>query len=239
MIGDALRYPVSDALGRTALLGCGAGVVAIAVGVRYAVAFAPSIVALVPALVALLGAVVLSGTGAVVLGRDEQRSPPSLRAVVRFGLGALGLSVVFLVPPLVLLAQSITQIPAEVTLEGGAGLFSLLSSTLLIFLFIACTYVYPAAVAAIVSTGRPRAAFEAETLRPALTDTTYFLRWAVGFSCAVLAGWFVLVSVRRGDVLGLLAAATAAYLLVAGSRAVGVGFARSSSGGSGPTPRSQ
>ncbi len=226
MIGDALRYPISDTLGRAALRRCGASVVAIAVGSRYAIAFSPSIVALVPALVALLALVVLLGTAASILGSDEQRPRPSLRAVVRPGLEALALSVVVLVPPIVLLARSLIGTPAA--LEDGAGLFSLVSSTAAIFFFIACTYAYPAAVAAGVSTGRLRAAVDAETVLPVLTDPTYFLRWAVGFSFVVLAAWLTVTSVRRGDALGLIAAVTAAYALVAGARAVGVGCARAS-----------
>ncbi|WP_226482919.1 hypothetical protein [Natrinema amylolyticum] len=230
MISDALRYPVSDALGRAALLRCGVSVVAIAVGSRYAGAFAPSIVALVPALVALLALVVLFGTTASLLGSDEERPQPSVRAVVRPGLEALALSIVLLVPPIALLARSLIETPAALALENGAGLFSLVSSTAAVFFFIACTYVYPAAVAASVSTGRLRAAVEAETLLPVLIDPTYFLRWAVGFSFVVLAVWFTVTAVRRGDVLGLIAAVTAAYVLVAGTRAVSVGYARASGG---------
>lgn len=230
MINDTLRYPVTTAFGRAALLRCGVSVVALAVGSRYAVAFSPSVVALVPALVALLALVVLFGTTAFVLGVDEQRSHPSVRAVVRPGLGALALSIVLLVPPIALLARSLIETPAALALENGAGLFSLVSSTAAVFFFIACTYVYPAAVAAGVSTGRPRAAIETETLLPVLSDPTYFLRWAVGFSFVVLAVWFTITAVRRGDVLGLIAAVTAAYGLVAGARAVGVGYARASVG---------
>ena len=235
MISDALRYPVSDALGRAALLRCGVSVIAIAVGLRYAGAFAPSIVALAPALVALLGVVVLFGTTAFVLGADEQRPLPSVRAVVRPGLRALALSVVLLAPPIALLAQSLIGTPDA--FENGAGLFSLVSSTASIVFFVACSYAYPAAVAASVSTGRLRAAAEAETVLPVLTDPTYFLRWTVGFSAVVLAVWFTATAVRRGDVLGLIAAATATYVLVAGTRAVSVGYARASGGAPSSRPR--
>ncbi|WP_339103667.1 DUF4013 domain-containing protein [Haloterrigena salinisoli] len=230
MIRDALRYPVSDAFGRAALLRCGVGVVATAVGARYAVAFAPSIVALVPALVALLGLVVLFGTAAVVLGSDGRRPRPSVRAIARSGLGALALAVAVLVPSIVLLARSLIETPEALALGTGAGLFALVSSTISIFFFVACAYAYPAAVAASASTGRLRAAVETETVLPALTDPTYFLRWIVGFSLTVLAAWLAVTAVRRGDVLGVLAAAAAAYALVAGARAVGVGYARASGG---------
>ncbi|ADB60702.1 hypothetical protein Htur_1817 [Haloterrigena turkmenica DSM 5511] len=232
MIRDALRYPVSDELGRAALLRCGVSVVALAVGVRYAVAVAPSIVALVPAAVALLGAVVLFGTTAVILGSDDRRPLPSVRAVVRPGLEALALSVVVLVPAIALLTRSLIETPEALASENGAGLglFSLVSSTIAIFFFAACAYAYPAAVAASVSTGRLRAAVESETVLPALTDPTYFLRWTVGFSFVVFAAWLVVTAVRRGDVVGLLAAGAAAYAVVAGARAVGVGYARVSGG---------
>ncbi|MGQ3413992.1 hypothetical protein ACT4ML_17330 [Natrinema sp. LN54] len=226
MIADALRYPVSDTFGRAALLRSSVCVVAIAIGLRYAAAFSPSIVALIPALVSFLGVVVLFGTTAFVLGGAEQRSQPSVRAVVRPGLESLALSIVFLVPSIVLLARSLTVTPAALALENGAGLFSLVSSTASLFFFVACAYTYPAAVAANASTGRLRTAVEAETLLPVLTAPAYFLRWIAGFSAVVLAVWLAVTSVRRGDAPGLIAAAAAAYLLVASARIVGVGYAR-------------
>ncbi|MFC6767516.1 hypothetical protein [Natrinema soli] len=229
MIADALRYPVSDVLGRTALLRSSVCVVAIAVGLRYAAAFSPTMVALIPALVSFLGIVVLLGTTAFVLGVAEQRSQPSIRAVVRPGLEAFALSIVFLVPSVILLARSLTVTPAALALENGTGLFSLVSSTASLFFFVACTYVYPAAVAANVSTGRLRTAVEADTLLPVLTAPTYFLRWIAGFSAVVLAVWLAVTSIRRGDAPGVIAAAAAAYLLVASARIVGVGYARAAS----------
>ncbi|WP_306058110.1 DUF4013 domain-containing protein [Natronococcus wangiae] len=228
MIGDALRYPVGDEIGRAALLRSGVSVVAIAVGLRYAAAFVPSTVALVPALVALTGVVVLLGTTAFVLGSDERRPRPSARAVVRSGLGALALAAALLVPSTVLLARSLTETPEALALKNEAGLFSLVSSTALVFFFLACAYAYPVAVAASASTGRLQAAVEADALLPVLTDPTYFLRWTVGFSLVVLATWFAVTTVRRGDAPGLVAAAATAYLLVAGARAVGTGYARAS-----------
>ncbi|MFC4437617.1 MULTISPECIES: DUF4013 domain-containing protein [Natrialbaceae] len=226
MIGDALRYPVGDEIGRATLLRSGISVVAIAVGLRYAAALVPATLALVPATVALIGVVVFFGTTSFVLVSDERRPRPSVRAVVRPGLGALALAVAVLVPSTALLARSLTETPEA--LENGAGLFSLVSSTALVFFFVACTYVYPVAVAASASTGRLRAAAEADTLLPVLTDPAYFLRWTVGFSLVVLATWFAVTAVRRGDALGLIAAAVAAYLHVAGARAVGIGYARAS-----------
>ncbi|WP_137290219.1 DUF4013 domain-containing protein [Natronorubrum halophilum] len=237
MIGDVLRYPVSDEIGRTALLRCGLGVVAIAVGLRYAVALAPLAVALVPAFVALLGAITLLGTTSFVLGSDERRPRPSARAVIRSGCEALALATALLVPSIALLAWSLLETPERIALGNGTGLFALVSSTALVFVFIACAYVYPVAVAASVSTGRLRAAAEADALRPALTDATYFLRWTVGFSLVVLATWFAVTTFRRTDAVGLITAAAAAYLLVAGTRAVGLGYARAAGGGSTSKPR--
>lgn len=232
MIGDAIQYPVSDETGRAAFLGCGISIVAIAVGLRYAVALAPLAVALVPALVALLGVVALFGTTSFVLGSDEQRPRPSVRAVIRSGCEALVVASALLVPSVALLAWSLMETPDGVALENGTGLFALVSSTALVFVFIACTYVYPVAVAASASTGRLRAAAEADALRPVLTDASYFLRWTVGFSLVVLATWFAVTTFRRGDAVGLVAAAAAAYLLVAGTRAVGLGYARAAGDGS-------
>ncbi|ELY69350.1 hypothetical protein [Natrinema versiforme] len=228
MITDALRYPVGDPVGRAALLRSSVCVVAVAVGLRYAAAFSPSVVALGPALVAVIATVVLSGTAAVVVGAADKRSQPPVRAVVRPGIEALALSVIFLAPPVALLARSLTTTPAALALEGGAGLFSLVSSTASLFFFVACAYTYPAAVATTASTGRLRAALEADTLLPVLTAPAYLLRWITGFSFVVLAVWLVGVSARRGDALGLIAAAATAYLLLASARVVGVGYARAS-----------
>lgn len=239
MIGETLRYlryPIADDFGRTMSLVIAAAVVAIAIGVRYAVVFVPSAVALVPATVAVLALVALLGTASLVLvsvsasasDTGERRSPPSLRATLRPGLGALALSIVVLVPPIALLISSVTQATAGRSAEGGPALFVLVSSTASIFFFAACAYVYPVAVAASTSAGRTRAAFETDAVRPVLTDPSYFLHWSIGFPLVVVAAWLAVTTVTSGGAVDLLAAVGAAYFLVAGARTVGAGYARAS-----------
>ncbi|WP_247000535.1 hypothetical protein [Halosolutus gelatinilyticus] len=230
MIVDALRYPIADEFGRTALLRSVVTVVAVAVGVRYAAALSPSSVALVPAAVALVGLVFLLGTTALVLVPADRHSRPSARTLLRPGLGALALSIAVLAPSIVLLAWSLTAALEGLLAGDDAALFSLVSSTAAVFFFLACAYVYPTAVATSAAAGRVRAAADADALLPAVTDPGYFLRWTVGFSLAVLATWLTIATIDRGDVLGVVAAAVAAYLLVAGARAVGVGYARTAAG---------
>ncbi|GAB3663351.1 DUF4013 domain-containing protein [Halopiger thermotolerans] len=226
MIRDALRYPVADEFGRGALLRSLVAVVLLVVGLRYAAAFGPLVVGLVPAALAAAGLVALLGTTAIVLAHPDRRDWPAVRGLVRPGLAALALSIVVLVPPLALLALSAMQTTDPAALEGGAGLLTLVSTTLLLFALLACAYAYPVAVAASVSQGRLRAAGDTDAVVPVLSNAGYLLRWIVGFSLVLFGTWFALVTLQRGDAVGVLAAAGAAYFLVAGARAVGVGCAR-------------
>lgn len=230
VISDALRYPVADEGGRGALLRCLIAVVLLVVGLRYAAALVPLVVGLVPAAVAVVGLVLLLGTTAILLAHPAQRDWPAVRGLLRPGLAALALSIVGLAPPLAFLALSAMQTADSGSLEGGAGLgvVTLVSTTLLLFALLACAYAYPVAVAASVSSGRLRAAGDTDVVMPVLTDATYLLRWIVGFSLVLLGTWCALMTLQRGDAAGLLAAAAAAYFLVAGARAVGVGYAEAS-----------
>lgn len=228
LISDALRYPVADEVGRGALLRCLIAVVLLVVGLRYAAALVPLVVGLVPAVLAVVGLVLLLGTTAVLLADPAQRDWPGVRGLLRPGLAALALSIVGLAPPLGLLALSAMQAVDSGALEGGAGVLTLVSTTLLLFALLACAYAYPAAVAASVSHGRLRAAADTDVVVPVLADATYLLRWIVGFSLVLLGTWCALMTLQRGDAAGILAAAAAAYFLVAGARAVGVGYADAS-----------
>ncbi|AEH37946.1 DUF4013 domain-containing protein [Halopiger xanaduensis] len=228
VISDALRYPVADEVGRGALLRCLIAVVLLVVGLRYAAALVPLVVGLVPALLAVVGLVLLLGTTAVLLADPAQRDWPSVRGLLRPGLAALALSIVGLAPPIGLLALSAMQTADSGTLEGGAGVLTLVSTTLLLFALLACAYAYPVAVAASVSNGRLRAAADTDVVMPVLADATYLLRWIVGFSLVLLGTWCALMTLQRGDASGILAAAAAAYFLVAGARTVGVGYADAS-----------
>ncbi|MFC6810489.1 DUF4013 domain-containing protein [Natrialbaceae archaeon GCM10025810] len=228
MLGDALSYPAGDEIGRAALRGSVVSVVATAVGVRYAAVLAPSSLAVVPALIALLGVVALLGTATLVLVPGARGSSASVRSALRFGLRSFAVSIGFLLPPIVLLALSVTAMTEGPAVGGSTRVLTLVPSTASILFFAACAYVYPIALAAVASAGRVRAAADADAIVPVATDPAYFLRWTVGFSLVVLATWLVVTTVSRGDAFGLLAAVAAAYLVVAGTRAVGVAYARAS-----------
>ncbi|WP_254767970.1 hypothetical protein [Salinilacihabitans rarus] len=219
MIADVLRYPVVDPGGRTALLWSAGAVLALAVGRRYAGALAPDALAVVPAAFAVVAVVALLGTLSAVL----VAAPSTPRSSVRDGAAALALSVALLAPPAALLAVTVS------TAGGGdprtAALPFLVGSTAATLLFGACAYALPAALAAATRAGRLRAALDGAVVAT-LADARYFLRWVVGFALAVAGAGLAGVTARSGDATGLLAAAGAGYLLVAGARSAGVGYAR-------------
>lgn len=225
--GDALRYPLRTAEGRVAVLSSAGAFLAVAVGVRYAGAVAPSVVALLPASLAVVGLVVLFGTVACVLVTDVEGADaaPTPWRVVRAGARTLVLSSGVLAVPTGLLVATVAGLPGPAALEAGAGPVLLVSSTASLCFFLACAYALPAIVAASAAAGSYRAAVDATDLRTVLGDARYFLRWAVGGSCVGAAGWIASLTLRSASAPGLLAALVAASLLVVGARVVGEGYA--------------
>lgn len=231
MISEPFRYPLREGTGRTAALKTAGSIVAITLGLRYTVAFAPSSLALGPMAATGVALVLLTGfVSEVLVADDSEAQRRSLRATIRTGLVTLALTVGFLAIPMVVLVTTVTGfIGGESPPGSDEAPLLLLGSMSSIVAFVALAYALPAAITAVARTGRLRAALDFETMLPALRDPIYFLRWTVGFTLLVLAVGCAAVTIRSTDVVGLLAALVAAYLLIAGMRAIGLGYARSTS----------
>lgn len=239
MIADALGYPLAGDDGRIAVAAGGAGVVALAIGVRFVVAALPSPFALVPvALVFLLTTLGLGYLSIVLV--DGGESPPrleSVRSLLRPGAVALALSVVYLLPPTV--AQFVTVYGAlGAGTDGGETYLFLLSSTVTLFTAMAFVYALPAAVAAATRTGRLRTGFDPGAVLPPLREGTYLFAWTVGLGLLGVGGFFAAATVGGGGLLGLLSAFPSAYCLLAGVRAIGTGYARATASGETASRRS-
>lgn len=227
MIEEALSYPIRSRRGRRAVLVVAALVVAVAVGIRYAVAFSPTVVALVPAAVGAAAIVLLSGTLSRLLV-DDDRSPPAVdRSVIRIGARTVALSAAVLALPTTLLLSTVVAfVDAGAGSTDGVPTLFLVGSTGALFCFVAAGYVLPAAIAASTRTGRLRSALDRHLLVPVLSDTAYVAAWTIGFPLLVVAAAPASVTVRSNDVTGLLSAPLAAYLLLVGTRIVGTGVRR-------------
>jgi hypothetical protein len=226
---EPFRYPVATGAGRTGLVVVAGAVLAVALGVRDAVALLPAAAAVVPAAAAGVVLVLLAGYLAHVLVADgADPSPPGvgLRSVAGAGVRALALSVAVLLVPAVLLGATVLAFVEARATSGEVPPLFLVGSTAALVAFMAAAYGLPAAVAAVTRAGRLWAAVDADAVVPVLTDPAYVARWTVGFPLVVLAVGAGAVTVGSADVTGLLAALVAAYLLLAGVRAVGEGCDR-------------
>ncbi len=224
MLIDALKYPTRG----TPSLGVAGIVVALAIGYRYTVEFLPSIVALVPATATVTVFAVLVGYLSRVLVDDDQAPPPlEVGSSLLSGFKSLGIAVAFLVIPVALMLTTVSSF-AEAGADGGEipPVF-MISSTAMLFLFLASVYALPAAVAATTKTQTMRAAFDRKRVFPVLRELPYVTAWVTGFSLFVVGLVPVSITIGSADVAGLLASLFGAYLVLAGSRIIATGYRRS------------
>lgn len=225
---EPLRYPVDSKAGRTGVLLVAGAVVAIALGVRYAVALLPSPGALVPAAGAGIVLVLVVGyLSHVLVANGAGPSTRELRSVARAGVRTLTLSVALLfLPALVLVVTVRLFVAAGTTADGTVPTLFLAGSTSTLFLFLAVAYGLPAVLAAVTRDGSVRSAVESDAVFPVLFDPAYAAHWTIGFPLLVVAAGAAAVTVGSDDVTGLLSALVTAYLLLAGVRALGEGCDR-------------
>ena len=227
MLIDALRYPTRG----TASLAVAGIVVAVAIGYRYTVEFAPSIVALVPGTVTMVAIIALLGYLSQVLVDDGKSPPPfEIRPSFRAGLKSLGVATAYLaVPGAVIVTTVLSFIETGGDASNGAPAVFLVSSTAALFFVLASVYALPAALAATTRTGSVRAAFDQEQVFPALGELSYVTGLTTGFTLFGIGLLPITITLDSGNIAGLLAALFGAYLLLMGSRVIHTGYRRATS----------
>lgn len=227
MISEPFRYPLREGTGRTAALKTAGSIVAITLGLRYTVAFAPSSLALGPMAATGIALVLLTGSRRGPRHGRQRSGAAFASGDDPTGLVTLLLTIGFLALPMAVLVTTVTGfIGGESPPGSDEAPILLLGSMSGIVAFVALAYALPTAITVVTRTGRLRAAFDFETMLPTLRDPLYFLRWTVGFVLVVLAVGCAAVTMQSNDVVGLLAAFFAAYLSIAGMRAIDLGYTR-------------
>lgn len=224
MISAALRFPFDAATGRAHFLGTTGALLATAILLRLAVELYPLVLVLVPLVGAFVSTSIAAGICVEAFLRPDQPLD-GVRALLRTGAVAVGVTAATLLLPLLLLVWTVISWSGGDSGTGsGLGLFFLLGSTASIVTFLAATYVLPALVARVVdggigsiTTGRP--------LRTIVTEVSYLQGWGVGFSLATLGGWVAVTGLASRTFVGLLSILFGAYCFLAGVRAIGTGYA--------------
>lgn len=224
MISAALRYPLLDPIGRSALLVATGSVLGVAIGVRYAVDLYPLALAVVPAGAALAAVLVLAGTVVSVLSGRE-RSLPSLRGSAAAGARTLVLATTTLALPVALLLGSVTSFAElDPDLDPSAPVFFLLGSTSALVLFVAVCYALPVIVRVAVRTGSFRTAVDWARLKRVLGSIEYLQAWTIGFPLVVGAWGLATLALASESLGGLVAAVAGGYLLLAGTHVLAAGY---------------
>lgn len=221
---EPFRYPVTGSTGRYAVPVLGGTVLAVGIGVRYAVLLSPSIVGVIPAVGALVAASLLAGYLTTVLTASNATPPEFSIEQVNAGFRTLLLgAVLFAIPLFLLLAALVNALSLESGVGTGVIAVFVLGATVTLGVVLAVAYVFPVVV--VRATDRPmRVALSLERLLPIVRETGYLLWWALGFWLTAVGVVLLSVTVRSGQLEGVVAAFLAAYTLLAGSRAVRRGY---------------
>ena len=224
MIGTALRYPLDRTDGRSHFVAVTSALLVAGISMRIAGTLVPNLLVAVP--IATTAAALWIAVGICTRAfLDPTRPLSGLRGLLRDGILASTVASVTLVGPLLLLAWTVVSYADGPSLDSGAAIFFLLGSTISLFTFLLATYVLPVLVAQILRTGRLSAATDQRHLRVALAQIPYLQGWSVGIVLIVLGWWAAVVGVTGPGPSGLLGIIVGGYCLLAGVRAIGIGYA--------------
>ncbi|SNZ05977.1 Protein of unknown function [Natronoarchaeum philippinense] len=208
---------------------------AVAVLARFAVALYPLVfwipavaLAAVPA-IALLG-YLLRSFAATVEGDETPPSFGSPTEILKDGVRALVVSLVYLLVPLAIVLVTLvgamgSPLSGESVPPGAViGIYAAGTMTLvLVGLF---CYAYLAAFGAAARGESLRAALDPRGRRRTLADARYFVGWAMA-SILVVTGWAAMLVAVNQNLLGLLAVVVAFYAHLAAARVGAEGYRRS------------
>jgi len=158
-----------------------------------------------------------------VLGASvDGDAAPSVRerplALVRNGAAGSAIAAAYLLVPLAALAITVygaiwSSATPDMDFTGSLAVYG--GSTVVLCLFIAGTYLVPAALTIYAGSGSVRSAFSPGEIRPVALHAAYFARWTAGavtFSMGVSLANVIGQAPRIGPVLGALVAAYGSIL---------------------------
>ena len=221
---EPLRYPVTGSTGRYAVPVLGGTVLAVGIGLRYASLLTPSIVGILPAIGAVVAASLLAGYLTTVLAVSNTTPPEFALGQVKAGFRTLLLgAVLFALPLLLLLAALVNALSLASGVGTGVVALFVLGATMALGVVLAVAYVFPIVIVR-ASDRSIRTALSLEGLLPVVRETGYLLWWALGFWLTAVGVVLLSVTIRSGQITGVVTAFLAGYTLLAGSRALRRGY---------------
>jgi|AntRauTorcE11898_2_1112593.scaffolds.fasta_scaffold30931_2 hypothetical protein len=224
MIEAALRYPLLVDDGRDHYFALTGLLLGTAIALRVARTLFPNALAVLP-----VGAAILTAAAAVGVCLRAFLTPteplPSVRSLIRLGVIGASVSIATLsIPVLFLVWTAISYVDGDVAADSGAAIFFLLGSTIALFGFLLATYVLPVLIARVIETGGVRPALDQRAIGTALSEVPYLQGWTIGIALGLFGWWASVTGVTTTSGAGLFAVVLAGYCLLAGVRAMGIGY---------------